>query len=364
MMNDPGPSAVDRSAGTGSVALANGSQPAMPAWADALASASGDAAQRLELSRQRFEAALEAAREQPSPGSESELRTSLQDVVDLLATALQHRGSQPPVVTVGGRDGNASRVRAAWTGSGLEVTVDGARLGTVTTPPGALAASASGASGPSAATAFILNATPVAVALPANLAEAGAGPSVAPGPAQVAASSGTSVAAFGEVAIESLAGGLVPAAVAELSDASGATERLFAQAAGESAQALAARWIPGVPDLQPTAASPAGPADKVWQQVEAAATRMQVTPSLAGGQQVRLDIDPRLLPGVQVVLQFTSGRLQMDFICSQEASRRRLRAVAGRELGGAAGRLGVDVLMSLRSDAQDEAGTEFMHAAA
>jgi hypothetical protein len=77
---------------------------------------------------------------------------------------------------------------------------------------------------------------------------------------------------------------------------------------------------------------------------------------------MRIEIDPRLLPGVQVNIHFMDGRLQVEFNCSQDASRRRLRSVASREVAGAANRLGVDVLVSLRSDDAEDSDTEFLHA--
>ena len=122
-------------------------------------------------------------------------------------------------------------------------------------------------------------------------------------------------------------------------------------------------WTPVVPASASEPPS-AAPAHAVWAQVEQLAQRMMVAPSPGGGQQMRIEIDPRLLPGVQVNIHFMEGRLQMEFLCSQDASRRRLRSVASREVAGAAGRLGVDVLVSLRSDDTEESDTEFLHASA
>jgi hypothetical protein len=89
-----------------------------------------------------------------------------------------------------------------------------------------------------------------------------------------------------------------------------------------------------------------------------------------GVHQIRLEIDPRLLPGVQVVMQVFSGQVQLEFICGNEQSRRRLRAVAQREVGSMADRLGRAVEVSLRGVDSSEAGNwtdghpEFMHAGA
>lgn len=121
-----------------------------------------------------------------------------------------------------------------------------------------------------------------------------------------------------------------------------------------------------LPTALPVEAAPVSrPAEAVWQQVQAMALRMASGTGVTGLHQIRLEIDPRLLPGVQVVLQLSAGQVQVEFTCASEASRRRLRTVAQRELGPMAERLGRPVQVTLcaeGAEAGDEA--EYLHAGA
>ncbi|MDH4377238.1 MAG: hypothetical protein QE494_13155 [Ramlibacter sp.] len=126
-------------------------------------------------------------------------------------------------------------------------------------------------------------------------------------------------------------------------------------------------------NASPAAPSPGAPggAEAVWRQVQDMALRMAAGTGASGAHQIRLEIDPRLLPGVQVVLQMSAGQMQMEFVCSNDVSRRRLRAAAQRELGPMASRLGCPVQVTLRADGPDAGAAtgrgddaEYLHAAA
>ena len=95
------------------------------------------------------------------------------------------------------------------------------------------------------------------------------------------------------------------------------------------------------------------------------AERMVAGPGPAGVHQIRLEIDPRLMPGVQVAIQMAAGQIQVEFFCANEASRRRLRVAASRDVDQMAERLGRTVHVTIRSgDAMDaHASAEHLHAA-
>ena len=63
-----------------------------------------------------------------------------------------------------------------------------------------------------------------------------------------------------------------------------------------------------------------------------------------------MEIRPEILPGVRVLLHELHGRIQVDFICSVEASRRALGAVARREAGELARRCRRDVLVRIQAE--------------
>ncbi len=290
-----------------------------------------------ELQR-RFEAVLEAGTDDLAASEEAALRTSLQDVVDLLAATLRGGTGLPPVVTVEPAGARAVPVRGAWTGTGVDVSVDARNLS------GALSSLAG----------FSVTARP------GSDAPAGAGPQTPAVSMSAVSPDGDGCSTPGP-ATHSLPRGVTGF---QLSDSPDAKDWLGPLALPD------ALWGPAIRPVMDTAAAgtpasaPTEPAHRVWRQVEDAATRMTVLSATAGNPHVRLDIDPRVLPGVQVVMQFAGGRLQVEFICAFDASRRNLRAVAQRELGGTASRLGVDLLMKLRADGADEGEAEYLHAAA
>ncbi len=136
------------------------------------------------------------------------------------------------------------------------------------------------------------------------------------------------------------------------------------------AASVLAPTLPGVTDLFTPLAPPSPPrsAELAWQQVQAMAQRLAVGRGPEGVHQIRVEIDPRLLPGVQVVMQAAAGQLQLDFVCSNEQSRRRLRVVAQREMAGMASRLGCPVQVTLSAAPTSDAGEggegspEYLHA--
>lgn len=159
----------------------------------------------------------------------------------------------------------------------------------------------------------------------------------------------------------------VPAAKAVV----GSMTEIAGSAGRDPDEALAVGQLPQ-PNPQPAAAPasaappvPPAPAVAVWEQVRAMAERMAAGAGLAGVHQIRLEIDPRLLPGVQVAIQMAAGQVQVEFFCANEASRRRLRLAASKDVDQMAERLGRTVHVTIRAgDANDaHAPAEHLHAA-
>ncbi len=87
--------------------------------------------------------------------------------------------------------------------------------------------------------------------------------------------------------------------------------------------------------------------------LQQAVTRLQVGEGTHGKQEVRFEIRPEVLPGVRVVLQETNGRVQVDFICSVDASRHVLSEIAQREASEMARRCRRDLLLRVQTDDED-----------
>lgn len=87
--------------------------------------------------------------------------------------------------------------------------------------------------------------------------------------------------------------------------------------------------------------------------LQQAVSALQVGEGVGGVQQVRLDIKPELIPGVRVILQEVGGRVQVDFICSVEASRQRLGAVAQREATEIARRCRREMVLRVLTETED-----------
>ncbi len=80
---------------------------------------------------------------------------------------------------------------------------------------------------------------------------------------------------------------------------------------------------------------------------------LQVAEGAQGARQVHLEIKPEILPGVRVVLQEVQGRVQVDFICSVQASHQVLGAIAQREAADMARRCRRDLVLRIQVDDKD-----------
>jgi len=112
--------------------------------------------------------------------------------------------------------------------------------------------------------------------------------------------------------------------------------------------------LPAASSMPPgvmTQASEAG-APKVLpeQVIEQAVARLMVGVDRDGAKQVRVELRNEWMPGVRMVLQEAGGRVQIDLICSVEASRHRLSAISSREVGDIARRCKRDLLVRVRSE--------------
>ena len=76
--------------------------------------------------------------------------------------------------------------------------------------------------------------------------------------------------------------------------------------------------------------------------------------SQGGSKQVRMELKSDVLPGVTITVQEAGGRLQVDFICSDENSRLRLNAVIGVQAQTLAERLHRPVLLRVQTDDEED----------
>jgi hypothetical protein len=88
--------------------------------------------------------------------------------------------------------------------------------------------------------------------------------------------------------------------------------------------------------------------------VEDAVERLMVDEDRAGQRQVRMELKDDVLPGVSVVILENEGRLQVDFICSQESSRLRLNRAAPQQAQTLAERLAREVLLRVMTDDDED----------
>lgn len=104
--------------------------------------------------------------------------------------------------------------------------------------------------------------------------------------------------------------------------------------------------------LQPPAGSPAagGLAPALSSRIGDGIERLMVDDGSNGNRQVRMALKDDLLPGVTVAIQELDGRLQVDFICSDESSRLRLNEAAPSQAQALAERLRREVLLRVQTD--------------
>ncbi len=105
---------------------------------------------------------------------------------------------------------------------------------------------------------------------------------------------------------------------------------------------------------QPPAAHHTQDSPQLASQVSDAVERLMVDDSGHGSRQVRMELKDDVLPGVTVVLQEQDGRLQVDFICSVEASRLKLNTAAPEQAQTLAQRLQRDVLLRVQTDDEED----------
>ncbi len=82
--------------------------------------------------------------------------------------------------------------------------------------------------------------------------------------------------------------------------------------------------------------------------------RLMVSDGSSGNRQVRLELKNDLFPGVNVAIQELEGRLQVNFVCSDEGSRQKLNRALPDLADTPAQRLGRDVLMRVQTDDEDD----------
>ena len=81
--------------------------------------------------------------------------------------------------------------------------------------------------------------------------------------------------------------------------------------------------------------------------------RLMVGDGSSGNRQVRMELKDEFLPGVSVTIQELEGRLQVDFICSVEDSRRKLNCALSDMSQTLAQRLGREILMRVQTDDEE-----------
>ncbi len=328
---------------------------------------------------------------------------AIQSLVDLLAAAMAANGQVLPQVSVtltlpmpkalpgpvGSLDDKPRtvivRMRPEPDGSGVTLTLQPVGIGTATgTPPGGLGLAARtdlagvaddssleallagtfmrgpGASRRSDATPGLALGGPLAPDLDAGLSIRLPTPTAIQAPTTGAAHADLKPVTVDRVL--SVHQGVLTGAV---------DKRMYLQESTESGQVLqlapVATAAPTGIAAAPTGTAipePAGAAQAVWDQVRAMSERMAAGVGSAGVHQIRLEIDPRLLPGVQVAIQMAAGQIQVEFFCANEASRRRLRAAAIRDVDQMADRLGRAVHVTLHANGPDDAhaSAEHLHA--
>lgn len=112
----------------------------------------------------------------------------------------------------------------------------------------------------------------------------------------------------------------------------GDQERFRQALAGEPAAAddAAGPAAPGQTPLVPGAFPPAAPVDAaqdrrrqaLGRQIGEMVERLMVGQGRSGGARVQMDLAPEVLPGVSLAIERIEGRLDVEFTCSQEESRR------------------------------------------
>ena len=82
--------------------------------------------------------------------------------------------------------------------------------------------------------------------------------------------------------------------------------------------------------------------------------RMMVGDGSSGNRQVRIELQDDALLGVSITVQQIDGRLQVDFVCSNEQSRLQLNRAAPSLANQLADRLKQDVLVRVQTDDDED----------
>lgn len=136
-------------------------------------------------------------------------------------------------------------------------------------------------------------------------------------------------------------------------DARGTQVKTDGQVPGSLFDLLGAQHRLAAPGV--SAAPPQERVSSDWaQQMGESIERLMVDDGQNGSRQVRMQLKEEVLPGVTVAIQECEGRLQVDFICSVEASRLRLNQEAPVHARTLADRLQRDVLLRVQTDDEDD----------
>ncbi|MFD0669020.1 hypothetical protein ACT80S_14965 [Ramlibacter sp. MAHUQ-53] len=106
--------------------------------------------------------------------------------------------------------------------------------------------------------------------------------------------------------------------------------------------------------LKPAAGAADPLTSELASRVGEALSRLMVGEGRAGGKQVRMNLKDDLLPGVTVSIEEIEGRLQVDFLCRDETSRRRLVRAAPLQAPELARQLRRDVLLRVQADDEED----------
>lgn len=111
--------------------------------------------------------------------------------------------------------------------------------------------------------------------------------------------------------------------------------------------------IPGFPQAAaPRTSVPGALSERIGTEMAELADRLMVDAE-GGERQVRIDLKDEALPGVTLVIQEREGRLQVDFVCREEAVRVRLNREAEGHAAVLASRLEREVLLRVMADDEE-----------
>jgi hypothetical protein len=126
-----------------------------------------------------------------------------------------------------------------------------------------------------------------------------------------------------------------------------------ARAQADPGAALAFFGLPAA-RIAPAAGADVGVPTALNRQLGEAVEQLLVDDGSGGGnRQIRLQLKDDVLAGVTVVIQECEGRLQVDFICAEEAARLKLNRIAPEHAQLLAQRLAREVLLRVQTDDEE-----------